>query len=79
MALRVQVTDDYLVAVPDEVRRRLNIERGDSLLIEVRDNAIVLVPEPHDYAHRLRGLHREIWEGVDVDEYVRRERDAWES
>ena len=79
MALRVQVTDDYLVAVPDEVRRRLNIERGDSLLVEVRDNAIILVPEPHDYAHRLRGLHREVWEDIDVDEYVRREREAWES
>lgn len=78
MALRVKVTDDFLVAVPDEARRRLNIERGDCLLVEVRDNAIVLTPEPHDYARRLRGLHREIWDGVDVDEYVRREREAWE-
>lgn len=78
MALRVQVTDDFLVAVPAEARRRLNIERGDSLLVEVRDNAIILMPEPHDYARRLRGLHREIWEGIDVDEYVRREREAWE-
>ena len=78
MALRVKVTDDFLVAVPDEVRRRLNIGRGDSLLVEVRDNAMVLMPEPRDYARRLRGLHREIWEGVDADEYVRREREAWE-
>jgi AbrB family looped-hinge helix DNA binding protein len=79
MAQRVQVTDDYLVAVPDEARRRLNIERGDSLLVEVRDNVIILMPEPHDYARRLRGLHREVWEGIDVDEYLRREREAWES
>ena len=79
MALRVQVTDDFLVAVPDEARRRLKIERGDSLLVEVRDNAIIMVPEPHDYVRRLRGLHREVWEGIDVDEYVRREREAWET
>jgi hypothetical protein len=37
------------------------------------------MPEPPDYARRLRGLHREVWEGIDVDEYVRREREAWES
>jgi AbrB family looped-hinge helix DNA binding protein len=79
MATRVRVTDDFLVTVPDEARKRLNIERGDSLLVEVRDNSILLIPEPHDYAGRLRGLHREVWEGIDVDEYVRREREAWES
>ena len=72
MVVRVQVTDDFLVAVPDEARQRLKIERGDSLLVEVRDNAIILTPEPHDYARQLRGLHREIWEDIDVDEYVRR-------
>jgi AbrB family looped-hinge helix DNA binding protein len=79
VVMRVQVTDNFLVAVPDEARRRLKIERGDSLLVEVRDNAIILMPEPHDYARRLRGLHREVWDGIDVDEYVRREREAWES
>ena len=42
MVVRVQVTDDFLVAVPDEARQRLKIERGDSLLVEVRDNAIIL-------------------------------------
>ena len=79
MAVRVQVTDDFLVAVPDEARRRLKIERGDSLLVEIRDNAMILMPEPHDYASRLRGLHREVWDGIDVDEYLRREREAWET
>jgi AbrB family looped-hinge helix DNA binding protein len=77
--MRVQVTDDFLVAVPDEARRRLKIERGDSLLVEIRGNAIILMPEPHNFARRLRGLHREVWDGIDVDEYVRREREAWEN
>jgi AbrB family looped-hinge helix DNA binding protein len=79
MAVRVQVTDDFLVAVPDEARQQLKIERGDRLLVEVRGNAIVLTPEPHDHVRRLRGLHREVWEGINTDEYIRRERDAWES
>jgi len=77
--MRVQVTDDFLVAVPDEARRRLKIERGDNLLVEIRGNAMILMPEPQNFARRLRGLHREVWDGIDVDEYVRREREAWES
>ena len=26
----------------------------------------------------LRGLGKEIWEGIDPDEYVRKERDSWD-
>lgn len=78
MAMRVRVTDDFLVEVPDEARALFKIERGDTLLVEVRDNAIVLTPEPRNYARSLRGLHREVWDGIDTDEYLRRERDAWE-
>ena len=36
------------------------------------------VHEVLDHARRLRGLHREVWEGLDTDEYIRQERDAWE-
>ena len=79
MALRVRVTDDYQVEVPGEARAQLNIDQGDTLLLEVRGNTIILIPEPSNYAQRLRGLHREIWEGVDTDTYLREERDAWGS
>ncbi len=30
-----------------------------------------------DYGERLRGLHREIWDDVDPQVYVQREREAW--
>lgn len=32
-----------------------------------------------DYTAHLAGLHQEVWEGVDTDAYLQRERDAWES
>jgi hypothetical protein len=31
---------------------------------------------PHSILE-LRGLGKELWEGIDPDEYVRKERDAW--
>lgn len=74
---RVKVSTKHQIAVPAEVRKQLNIKSGDHLLLEVHDGVAVLVPEPHDYAERLRGLHKEVWQGVDGQTYVHEERDAW--
>ena len=32
---------------------------------------------PSSYTDYLVGLHREIWQGIDTDAYLQRERDAW--
>ncbi len=74
---RVKVSNRYQIAVPSAVRKTLHIEAGDHVLIEVRNGHAILVPEPADYSEHLRGLHREVWEGVDPEEYVRGEREAW--
>ena len=50
-----------------------------SMPVELRDGYAVLLPEPRDYSQRLRGLHREVWEGVEPQEYVRQEREAWQT
>lgn len=73
----VKVSDKFQIAVPAQARRRLGIKRGDRLLVDVRGDHIVLMREPDDYAERLAGLHADVWAGVDPQEYVRREREAW--
>jgi AbrB family looped-hinge helix DNA binding protein len=75
MATRVTVSGDFQINVPDEARVQLHLKAGDHLLIEIRDGSIVLVPEPTDYVQRLRGLHREVWEGIDAQAYVSGERE----
>ena len=79
VAIRVKVSKKHQIAVPSEVRRQLGIRSGDQLLVESSAGYVVLLPEPHDYSQRLRGLHREVWEGVEPQEYVRHEREAWQS
>jgi AbrB family looped-hinge helix DNA binding protein len=74
----VKVSSRYQIAVPRVARERLGIKAGDRLLVDVQDGILILVPQPEDYATRLAGLHREIWEGVDIDAYLKGERDAWE-
>jgi antitoxin PrlF len=78
VATRVKVSNRYQIAVPAEARKKLRIQRGDHLLVDIRSGSIVLLPEPADYSEHLRGLHREVWAGVQPDEYVRQEREAWQ-
>ena len=73
----VKVSSRFQIAIPAEVRRQLGVKKGDRLLVHMRGDHVVLMPEPKSYADKLRGLHTEAWAGVDTDEYVRREREAW--
>ncbi|TAK33886.1 MAG: AbrB/MazE/SpoVT family DNA-binding domain-containing protein [Chloroflexota bacterium] len=78
MTARVKVSSKFQISVPADARRRLHLQAGDSLLVDVRDGYIVLIPEPSDYSQRLRGLHSDIWQGIEPQEYVRGEREAWQ-
>jgi AbrB family looped-hinge helix DNA binding protein len=79
VVVRVRVSSKNQIAVPAAVRKALSIRSGDRLLVEVHGGHVVLIPEPCDYAEHLRGLHREVWDSVEPQEYVRRERDAWQT
>ena len=73
----VKVSAKYQIAVPQIARKKLNIKKGDRLLVDVQDGVIVLIPEPKRYTGYLQGLHSEIWKGVDVQKYINDERGSW--
>ena len=74
----VKVSSRYQIAIPSAVRKRLNIQAGDRLLVDVQDDVIVLVPKPSNYTEQMTGLYKEIWEKQDSDQYLNDEREAWE-
>jgi AbrB family looped-hinge helix DNA binding protein len=75
--MSVKVSKRHQVVIPSAARQQLEIKAGDRLLVDVQDGVLVLVPQPEDYAERLAGLHRAVWEDVDTTDYLRQERDAW--
>ncbi len=46
MSLVVRLSKKNAIYLPREVVEKLNLREGDRLLVEVRDNAIVLRPVP---------------------------------
>jgi AbrB family looped-hinge helix DNA binding protein len=77
-AQTVKVSARYQIAVPREARAKLNIKRGDRLIVDIQDGVLILTPEPSNYAQRLAGLHREVWAGIDSTRYIESERSAWD-
>ena len=76
-SVSVKVSSRYQVVVPSIARERLNIQRGDRLLVDVQDGVLILIPQPKDYVAHLAGLHKEIWDGVDTTAYLQEEREGW--
>ena len=57
---------------------RLSLEEQQQLLTELAAR-VHQTAEPQYSIRELRGLGREIWEGVDAQAYVNQERDAWKA
>ena len=74
----VKVSKRHQIVVPAEARRKLRIQSGDELLVDVQGHTIVLMPRPASYTEYMAGLHGEVWQGVDVACYIREEREGWE-
>jgi len=75
----VKVSKRFQIAVPAAARARLGIQSGDRLIVDIQDGMMILLPEPQDYAEELAGLHKEVWEGIDAQQYITEERSEWDS
>jgi AbrB family looped-hinge helix DNA binding protein len=73
----VKVSKRYQIAVPALARDLLNIKSGDRLIVDIQDGIIILIPMPDNYTQAMAGLHKEIWQGVDIQKYLDQERDSW--
>jgi AbrB family looped-hinge helix DNA binding protein len=73
----VKVSKRYQITVPALARQLLNIQSGDRLLVDIQDGMMILIPQPESYTETLAGLHQEIWQGVDAQNYIDEEREAW--
>ena len=73
----VKISSKYQIAIPASVRKALDLNQGDRLLVDIRGHHIVLMREPDDYAQALYGLHADVWSNVDPREYLKHEREEW--
>ena len=75
----IKVSSKYQIVIPRDIRGKLNLKAGDKLIIKSNNEKIIIYPQPKSYAKYALGLGKEIWQGIDATEYVRKEREAWKS
>ncbi|MFQ6134169.1 MAG: AbrB/MazE/SpoVT family DNA-binding domain-containing protein [Armatimonadota bacterium] len=72
---RAKLSTKNQVVIPKAIRDKLGIQSGDVLLLRAEDGILYAVPEPQDWATALQGVGAEIWDGVEVKEYIRQLRE----
>jgi hypothetical protein len=68
-------TPEYELAL--KIAERLSPEERVRLARELAEPSAG-GPRPRRSILELRGLGKEIWEGIDTDAYIKAERDSWE-
>ena len=75
-----KVSHKFQVVIPKEVRESLGISKGDKLEVYGKNHAIIMkkskVKKPLSLKD-LKGLGKEIWKGVDIEDYINKERESW--
>ena len=80
MVLSAKVSSKNQISIPSEARRRLGIEPGDRLSVEIVEETMVLRRRPQRASERLWGLAAgKGWYEPDPVTYVRELRDEWEA
>lgn len=76
---KVRVNTKYQITISSSARRKLNIQRGDYLLMDIQDGMMILISQSKHYAESLAGLHGEVWTDIDTKSYLDSERDGWKN
>lgn len=77
-AMTVRLGAKGQIVVPKAVREQLGLKVGDALMLVVDEQRIILRARPASFTDAMRGLHKEVWEGVDVDKWLEEERSSWD-
>jgi len=75
-----KVSHKFQVVIPKEIRELLSISKGDILEVYGKNNEVImkkLMPLKSISLKDLKGLGKELWEDVDVEDYIKKERDSW--
>ena len=73
-----QLTDEYQITIPEELRRRLGLQAGDVVYLRLEGDQVVLSGSPGSWTEATRGLGAETWRTEGGTAAIERERDFWD-
>ncbi len=61
------------IVIPKEARQAMGVKGGDELLVVVKDDLTIVMPNPKRYVKAVQGLAK----GIYPSDYLKRERRSW--
>lgn len=77
MLITTKVSKKSQIVIPKVIRETVGISEGDELIVDVEGDRVILRVKPKSYTKKLRGLHKNVWKGIEPKKYVRGERESW--
>jgi antitoxin component of MazEF toxin-antitoxin module len=73
----LEVADDGTLTIPDHVIRTLQLLPGQTIIVEVRENTLVITPSHQENLNRIGELLRDALAGVEWSEVEAERQDRW--
>lgn len=69
VTIQVKINAKYQVVIPKEVRQKLDLQPRATLLFLIDGDTVMIRPKPVSFTDKLRGLHKEVWHNVNIEEW----------
>jgi len=75
-----KLNEDRSIKIPEEILKKAGLKPGIDIiwLYDEDTRQILLMKKPDNFAKAMRGLGKELWQGIDVNAYIKEERESWE-
>ena len=74
------VIDENSIKLPKEISQKLKLRKGMELSVSTDDNGIIVLKVTENDKKNfmdIKGVGKEMWKGVEAQEYVSKEREGW--
>ena len=80
VSLISKLNEDRSLKIPEEIVKKAGLRVGAEIiwLYDEGTRQILLMEKPDSFAKAMKGLGKEVWQGIDVNEYIKEERESWE-
>ncbi len=76
---KTTISSKNQITLPKSLLEEVGLKIGNKLIIKIKDNKIVLEPQPKSLTQYYKGLGRESWKKLGGGEsYLKKERKLWQ-
>lgn len=77
----VKMSSQGQITLPKDVREKIGVKSGAEFVVSVVEDErmplVKLYPKPESWVEWTLGMDEDVWRGIDVDKWLRKERDSW--